>query len=299
MAAQQMPEYLAIGHVTVDLLADGSPVLGGAALYGALTAARFGLRAAVLTRGNFSRHGEAITRELGRLAGEVEFIVQAADDPTVFTNVAVADRRRQTIHAWAGPIDLSGLPPTWRSAPIVHLAPVAQEIDARQAGRLSPGYFGATPQGWMRQWKSSRGGAVTLTPLRLPAEVVSRLDALVVNAEEHTLARDDLEVVGRRGVVAITRGAAGAQVIDRGRALDVPAFPVPVVDDVGAGDVFGAVLFILRAGHEPTSLAARTAAAAAALKVQGCGPEAVPTREAVEDFLAEVAERGPGRARRG
>lgn len=297
MTAQQIPEYLAIGHVTVDLPPDGEPVLGGTALYAALTAARFGLRAAVLTRGSYTRHGDDVTGALRHVAREVEFIVQAADEPTTFTNTVVAGRRRQTIHSWAGPIDLSGLPPAWRSAPIIHLAPVAQEIDARQAGRLSPGYFGATPQGWMRQWQPPHG-TVTLTPLRLPTEVASRLDALVVNAEEHTLARDDLDVVGRRGLVAITRGAAGAQVIDRGRAFDVPAFPVPVVDDVGAGDVFAAVLFILRADREATSVAARAAAAAAALEVQGRGPEAVPTREAVEDFLAAVAERGPGRGRR-
>ena len=297
MAAQQTPDYLAIGHVTVDRNPNGSVSLGGTALYAALTAARFGLRAAILTRGNFTQHGPEITEALARYAAEIDIIVQAAAAPTVFTNVIVAGRRQQTVHSWAGPIDLTGLPPAWRSAGVIHLAPVAQEIDARQAGRLSPDYFGATPQGWMRQWQTSRQHRVSLQPLRLPDEILGRLDAIVVNSEEHTLARDALNTVGARGIAVVTRGAEGAQVVDRGRVIDVPAYPVPTVEDIGAGDVFAATLFLLRAEHEPTTVAARMAAAAAALRVQGHGPDAVPTREAVQEFLAR-AERRPARPRR-
>lgn len=296
MALQQPPAYLAIGHVTVDLTPDGTPALGGTALYAALQAARFGLHAAILTRGNFQEHGEAINRALSAVAAEVELIVQTADHPTVFTNRTVAGRRQQTIHRWAGPIDLSGLPPTWRSADIIHLAPVAQEIEPRQASGLSPGYFGTTPQGWMRAWQPGRG-LVSLSPLRLPPSLLSRIDALVVNAEEHTLSREAIDVVAARGLAAVTRGANGAQLIDRGRVIDVPAFPVPVVSDVGAGDVFAAVLFAMRAHHEATTLAGRTAAAAAALKVAHPGPEGVATRAEVEAFLAEASRRAARRRR--
>lgn len=291
MSSQRAPQYVAIGHVTVDLdPTTGTPRLGGTALYAALTAARFGLDAAILTRGKFDTYGAAISEELARFSHEVAMIVQEAAAPTVFTNRTVAGRREQTVHSWAGPIDLSGLPPTWRSARIIHLAPVAQEIDPRQAGRLSPEFLGATPQGWMRQWPRS-GGRVRLVPLRLPHELVTRLDGFVLSTLEHTLARDEIEAIAQRGVVAITRGPDGATVIDRGRTYDVPAYPVTVRDDVGAGDVFAAVLFLLRAQHEPTLWAAKMAAAAAALRIQGLGPDAVPTREAVEAFLERRGER--------
>jgi sugar/nucleoside kinase (ribokinase family) len=290
MLTQQAPDYLAIGHVTVDLYPDGRPVLGGTALYAALTAARFGLRAAVLTRGNLERHGEEIVEDLARFAREIALIVQEAQSSTVFTNRTVAGRREQTIHAWAGAIDLNGVPPHWRSAKVVHLAPVAQEIDPRQASRLNPGYLGVTPQGWMRQWPRGHEGRVRLAQLRLPLELLSRIDALVLSSVEHTLARDEIEAVGTRGLVAITRGADGAQLIDRGRVIDVPAYPVPVRNDLGAGDVFAAVLFLLRAEREPVSLAARMASAAAALRIQGEGPEAVPTRAQVEAFLESRGE---------
>ena len=281
-----VPDYVAVGHVTVDLRPDGDAVLGGSALYAALAAARFGLRAAVLTRGNYTSHGDEITAMLARFAGEFEIIVQGAGAPTTFTNQQVAGRRRQTVHQWAGPIDLNGLPPHWRSARIIHLAPVAQEIDYRQAGRLSPSYLGITPQGWMRQWPSA-GGLVTLRPLRLPPELLSRTDALVLNSEEQTLARDEVNAVSRRGLVAITRGGAGVEITDRGQSMTIPAFPVHAVDDLGAGDVFAAVLFLLRAEHEPVGRAGRMAAAAAALRVTRSGPGGVPRRDEVEAFMRE------------
>ncbi len=295
MTTSRALDYLAIGHVTIDMYPGDVPLLGGSALYAALTAARFGLRTAILTRGNFQRHGDAITEALQRVAGEVELIVQSADEPTVFTNVTITGRRHQTIHSWAGPIDLNGLPPHWRSSRVIHLAPVAEEIDPRRTGQLSPEYLGTTPQGWMRSWPP-RGGTVSMTPLRLPSELVSRFDALVVSSEEHTYAREAIEAVGARGIAVVTRGPDGAQVVDRGRIIDIPAYSVTTVDDTGAGDVFAAVLFLMRANREPTPVSARTAAAAAALRVRGLGPDAIPTRDAIEDFLRTVSS--PGRTGR-
>jgi sugar/nucleoside kinase (ribokinase family) len=295
--AGEAPDYLAIGHISIDLLRDGSAVLGGTALYAALTAARFGLRSAVLTRGNFSDHGDAVAEAFGRFAGEVEIVLQNAPQATVFTNTSVAGRRVQTIHSWAGRIDLSGVPPQWRSADIVHLAPIAQEIDPRQVGRLSPNFFGATPQGWMRHWPAERLGSVTLGQLRLPNELLGRIDALVLSSEEQSFARDAIDAVTRRGLVAVTRGPQGAEIIDRGRSIDVPAIPVRTIDDTGAGDVFAATLFVMRADQESTIASGRAAAAAAGLSVRQLGPDAVPTRETVEDYLEAHPPQAPRRAR--
>jgi sugar/nucleoside kinase (ribokinase family) len=294
MTMGKAPDYLAIGHVTVDLRPDDEPMLGGTALFSAVLAARFGLRAAVLTRGNFTRHGDRIAADLTRCAEEIDIIVQDAAQPTCFTNINRLGRREQTLHAWAGEIDLNGLPPLWRSAPVIHFGPVAQEIDARRAGRLSPDYVGVTPQGWMRRWPAGRGGLVRLVPPRLPPEFLARIDGLVMNSEEHTLARDEIDFVGRRALVAITRGSDGVQYIDRGRADDLPAFRVPVVDDTGAGDVFAAAMFLLRAEQTPTTASIRGAAAASALLIQRGGFDAVPTRQDVEAFVA----REEGRATR-
>ena len=44
-------DYTTVGHVTIDVLDDGSRRAGGTAFYSALQAARLGRRALIVTRG--------------------------------------------------------------------------------------------------------------------------------------------------------------------------------------------------------------------------------------------------------
>jgi sugar/nucleoside kinase (ribokinase family) len=287
----RVPEFVIIGHLTIDRTPGGG-MLGGSVLYGALAAARYGLRTAVLTRANLDTLDSSMTDQLARLTAEVDLVAQASDGITTFTNRDVSGRRQQTIHDWGGEIDLSGLPPLWRSARAVHLAPVAQEIDPRQVSRLSPQFLGCTPQGWMRRWDVDRYGPVRPTPLRLPADVVARIDALVISSEEYVSARETVAEIGRRGLTAVTRGIQGAALVDRGREVDVPAYRVPVVDTVGAGDVFAATLFAARSARESVAAAARYASAAAALTVRGSGIEFIPSRAEVEGLIERGSRRG-------
>jgi sugar/nucleoside kinase (ribokinase family) len=180
---------------------------------------------------------------------------------------------------------MSGLPPLWRSAAAIHVAPVAQEIDARQIARLSPRILGCTPQGWMRAWDRDRYGLVRTTPLRLPPDIVSRINIMVISSEESVAARDTLDVVGRTGLAVVTRGDQGARLTDRGRRVEVAPFPSPSIDTTGAGDVFAAALIAERADGAPVVASARYASAAAALKIAGHGIAAVPKREAVLDYI--------------
>jgi sugar/nucleoside kinase (ribokinase family) len=287
----RVPEYVAIGHMTIDRTPSGN-VLGGSVLYAALTAARYGLRSAIFTRANLGALDRQMREQLDAIAAEVEIVTQSSPGITTFTNTEVAGRRSQTLHDWGGEIDLTGLPPLWRSAGAIHIAPVAQEIDLRQVNRLSPQLLGCTPQGWLRHWDEQRLGQVRTSPLRLPPDFVSRIDALVVSAEEYAHARDVVVEIGQRGLSVVTRGIQGASLIDRGREVDVPAYRVKVVDTTGAGDVFAAALFAARSARESVSASARYASAAAALTVAGTGLSAVPSREAVEALI----ERGDRRA---
>ena len=286
-------EYLAIGHISVDVTPDG-PMLGGTVLYGALTAARFGARAAILTRGNLDALSADLRAQLDEIAGQVEIVVQSSRRNTSFTNLEQTGRRTQQLHSWAGEIDLSGAPPAWRSADVIHLAPIAQEIDIRSTGRLSAGLLGCTPQGWMRSWDARRFGAVRSTPLRLPTDLLARIDAMVVSSEEYANARDAVESVGRRALAVVTRGQQGAMLMDRGASSDLSPFATKIVDSTGAGDVFAAALFLMRARRESTSRSARYAAAAAGLSVQGYGLDAIPTIEDVEEMLGVQSSDFPG-----
>ncbi|RIK45748.1 MAG: carbohydrate kinase [Chloroflexi bacterium] len=284
MSSGRVPDYVVIGHLCVDRTPVGD-ALGGSALYCALAAARFGARVGVLSRANVAGLSPRLRDDLAAVTSEVELIVQESAGTTTFTNEEVAGRRKQTIHAWGEPIDLNGLPAHWRSAGVVHLAPIAQEIDLRQVGRLSAGMVGCTPQGWMRTWPPERLGPVRQIPLRLPPDVVARIDALVVSAQEYVDARDVVAAVGQRGLSVVTRGDLGVRVLDRGRAFEMEAFKVTEVDPAGAGDTFAAVLFAARSLGESTVASVRYAAAAAALKVSGWGVQATPRREAVERLI--------------
>jgi len=284
MQTASSPDFLAIGHFSVDLSEEG-PMLGGTVLYGALTAARLGAKAAVLTRGNLDLLDADLRNQLDDIAGQVDIVIQSSNDNTVFTNREQTGRRIQDLHSWAGEIDLSGVPPAWRSAEVIHLAPVAQEIDYRTTNRLSARLLGCTPQGWMRRWDQQKFGRVSPVPLRLPTDLLARIDAMVVSSEEYANAREAVESVGRRALAVITRGSQGATLMDRGTFNEMAPYASKIVDATGAGDVFAAALFVMRGRGEGVALSARYAAAAASLSVKGRGLAAIPTLEQIDDLL--------------
>ena len=88
--------------------------------------------------------------------------------------------------------------------------------------------------------------------------------------------------------VCVTRGAASVLVHDAAGPREIPAFEVPAVDTLGAGDVWhGALALFLAEGFVPDE-AVRRANAVAALKIAAFGGrEAVPSRALLERFLQE------------
>lgn len=86
----------------------------------------------------------------------------------------------------------------------------------------------------------------------------------------------------------VTRGAAGAVLLDRGfEVARAPAPPVAAVDTVGAGDVFCAAYAVRLALGDAPAVAMRFAATAGALATLAPGAQgAQPTRDEVERWLA-------------
>lgn len=281
------PDYLVIGHITADLQPDGGYVLGGTALYSALTAARLGARVAVLTRGVFGQEVAGMKiPSLDPYLSEISIIVQDADVPTTFINEYRADRRVQVMPHWGGPIDLKGLPPHWHNAKIVHLGPIADEIAPRNCVGLTNQFLGATPQGWMRSWPRSSGGRVNHVPLKLPGSLIERLDSVIVSDEEISYTREVVNRVGDRRVSVMTRGPEGAQVIAGGQKIELPGYNVKVQDLTGAGDVFAAAFFLKASDRTVSAHDAGTYAnAVAALSIGEVGPFGVPDRKQVEHLL--------------
>ena len=289
-----------IGHITADLQADGSVQLGGTALYSALTAARLGWRTAILTKGAFGLDFQGLAiPSLEEYAGQIDIIVQEADGPTVFVNEYLVDRRVQSIRHWAQPIDLRGLPTHWRGAKIVHLGPVAQEIDQRQAATLPAGFLGVTPQGWMRDWPRQTGGRVRHGTLRIVPELLDRIDSVIVSSDEIPYARAVVDQVAARRLGVVTFEERGSRIIHpeigtprgavatRKQTVELPGFKVAVRDSTGAGDVFAAAFFTKAV--EATSSAESAglfANATAALSLREVGPHGIPDRAEAEALVA-------------
>ena len=292
--AQRTPDYVVIGHICADIMPDGSSVLGGTALYSALAAAGLGKRVGVLTRGRFGVTIDTLTiPSLAEHADKLSIIVQDAEWPTCFVNeYDSAGRRTQHLPRWAGPIDLRGLPAHWRNARIIHLGPIAQEIDVRQTGALTPGFLGVTPQGWMRDWPRGTGGPVKPLHLRLPGELMSRIDSIVVNDEEFVYSRDSVERIGRTGYGIMTLGVQGARMWYQGHRgpIDAPAYNVKIVDPTGAGDVFAASFFCEVTNPRSTPEDALAFAnAAAGLSLDAVGATGIRPRKLVKQMVDQVA----------
>lgn len=305
LQGMRTPDYLIIGHITADLQDDGSVQLGGTALYSAMAAANMGAKVAILTRGKFGGEIAGMqVPDLGEYADRLQVIVQDADVPTTFTNKYIGTRRTQHIKHWAGPIDLRGMPTHWGNAKIVHLGPVADEIDTRRITGLTPGFLGVTPQGWMRDWPRERGGLVKHSQLRLPVDLVNRLDSAIVSDEEIFYTRELIERVGERRMSVVTRGPEGATIyhslgkdaeghpgLKQFRTVDIPGLNVKVKSLTGAGDVFAAAFFMKAAERSSSAVdAGRYANVVAALSRREIGVGSVPKLSEVERVLAELNE---------
>lgn len=87
--------------------------------------------------------------------------------------------------------------------------------------------------------------------------------------------------------LAVTLGPRGVLFMENGGIAHLPAFPVEVVDTLGAGDVWHGAFALALAEGQPERAAVRFASAVAAIKCTRFGGRAgTPTREEVERFLA-------------
>jgi hypothetical protein len=253
-----------------------------------MQASRLGLRVGVLTAG--------VPGELERLlepyAGELEVEVIPAPATTTLATSGSGHSRLQRVLRWAGPLP-EGIA---LDADILHLAPVARELPELVGG--AHGFIGLTPQGLVRRWRKpsctlelgspsvGAGGADRSAAAALA--LARRCDALVLGAPERGACSELIEATcASGGLVAVTDGPRPALLLGPGGSRVVVEVPQPPVvrDDLGAGDVYAAALFIALAAGEPPERAAAVANAAAALRIAGHGAGAIAHAQALEQRL--------------
>lgn len=292
----QTPEFLAVGHITRDLLPDGGWRLGGTVTFAALAAARLGYRAGILTSAP-----PDLLAAFAELAPQVAVTNVPTETATTFENIYRDGARRQFLRGQARHLTPDMLPAAWAHPRIVLLGPVAREVAAAFAGTFPDALTGATPQGWLRRWDAS--GAVSPAPLALAGRILPSLDAMVLSREDvlplpEALAlaadgvpRGDAEAgaliadwARQVPVLAVTRGRDGATLYRRAAApRHVSAYPAIEVDPTGAGDVFAAAFLCALADSGEPGSAADFASRVAAYSVEHPGASGIPTRAEVED----------------
>jgi sugar/nucleoside kinase (ribokinase family) len=266
------PDYLVVGHLTQDLLPDGGAAPGGTVYYGALTAARLGYRAGVLTA----------AAAWSALPPGVDVAVAPSGATSTFAHSYVGGRRQQLVHAVAAPITPAHLPDHWRAAPVVHLGPVLDEVSEELAFAFPGALVGATPQGWMRRLDGPLPAPMRPVPWRPSGELLRRLDLLVLSVEDLDGDEATAAAYARHcPCVALTHGGAGVTLFVDGEPHHIPAAPARVVDTNGAGDVFAAAMLLQLFETGDPLAAARFGAAAAALAVEARGVAGIPSRAAV------------------
>jgi 1D-myo-inositol 3-kinase len=276
------PEFVAIGHVTLDRFGDEVRP-GGAALYSAVTAHRLGLSAGILT-------SHAADYPLEAIPSRIEVVTLEAPATTVFDYDAVSGDRQQKLVSTARPLAVRDLPDDWRAAPLVLLAPVAQEVDLRLSAAFEDGSVGAAVQGWLRAVDDER--RIVTQPWGEAREVLNRVLAVFVSAEDLRGHESQLtEWVQRVPITVVTAGAAGALLYVNGERYEVRPRGTREVDPTGAGDVFATAFLVSYHRHADPWEAAEAATCAASLSVEGEGWSTVPDVARLEEALAEYRAR--------
>lgn len=280
MQPVQEIDYLLIGHICQDVTPEGSR-LGGTASFSALTARAMGLRVGVLT---------SVSPEMKPLLAplqSISLISIPSKQSTIFQNTYTPDGRIQTLLGRAQELHWYDLPTQWRMPGIVHLAPVADEVDQRLASRFNGALVGVTPQGWMRQW--DRAGRVSFQPWANAGRVLTHTRALVLSIEDIEDDEDMALYLARQvEVLVVTRGREGCTLFVRGQPASIPAPQVREIDPTGAGDIFAAAFFArLKASGDPLA-SARFATVLASDSVTRPGLDSIPNAAMIQTAMGSL-----------
>ena len=277
------PDFVAIGHVTLDRIGDASRP-GGAALFAAVAAHRLGLSVGLLTS-----HGDDFPLDL--IPPKIEVVSIPAADTSRFEHRLDAEGRVSHVRAVAGRLTTADVPDDWRGAALTLLAPVLDEVDPMIATLFTEGAVGAAAQGWLRH--AARDGLVVPRTWRSPERLLQSVQALFLSRED--IRGQESEVVEwfqRTPIGVLTADRDGALLFVNGERYEVRPRPAREVDPTGAGDVFAATFLVQYQRDGDPWQAAAAAACAGSLAVEGQGWSAVADRATLDAALADYQRKG-------
>jgi len=306
-----------LGELVIDLIPAAGP--GGRPLYAANPGgapgnvaaglARLALRSLMLSKVGPGAFGDLLVRTLAEAGVETAGVVRAVTEPTALAMVTLdAQGEREFMLYREGcadanlgadelPFDLLAgcrllhVGSLSLATPVSAGAQRAAVAAVREKGGLVSADVNLRPAIWRDR------DAMCATGI----EAARNADILKVGAEELVLLTGTDDIAGGAQAIwhpslrllAVTRGAEGAQLFTRDRSVAIPGYPVAVVDTVGCGDAFMAALLaeLLRLGALPDSAQGlmengRFACAAGAVMAGVSGAMAtMPRRDEIERLL--------------
>lgn len=278
-------DYLCIGHVTEDIWQDGTRSPGGGVMFASRAAMSWLKHVTVLTAaaGDFD-HALAMPG--------VDVRCVPAASTAQFENVYTAAGRKQRVAPCPTRLGPQHLSDDLLACPLVHIAPVDNEIEVDAIFCFPPSTFiGVAPQGWMRRWDAD--GFVFTQPWQDAERVLRRANAVVISEED--VAHDWASLrhwATLTPILAVTQGAKGCTLFVDGEDTQVPPADVDPIDPTGAGDAFTASLFVaLKEGASPLT-AAHLANCIAGHSVAHTAHNWFPTRDDVLQCIGQVQRAG-------
>ena len=225
--------YLVIGHVTADLTPTGIR-LGGTAAFSGLTAQALGLRTGIIT---------ACAPELNTLRiKSLLLFTKISTQSTTFENISDGTQRVQYLYHLAERLTVEDIPRFDPAPDIIHLGPVANEVDWKIIHNFPNSMKCLTPQGWMRSRNSEN--QVHYQHWDNFELAISHSDVAVISLDD--VLKDEAliaEMASAIPVFAVTENYRGARVYWNNDVRFFKAPEVKYVDDTGAGDIFATAFF--------------------------------------------------------
>jgi sugar/nucleoside kinase (ribokinase family) len=268
-------DYLMLGTITRDVSSSGQYSLGGTVAYSSLMANTIGLRVGIVSSMSSDLNLSPL-EETGILVAR-----QHSDVTTVYENIYTADGRVQYLRKRASSLRFDSVPVQWLTAPIVHIGPLANDIDYSIIHKFPNAFIGITLQGWLRKW--DHHGRILRTEFPKLTKVLSKVDAVVLSMEDVDGDWDYIERCATYAkVLVVTQADKGATIFIGEKKHQFRAPNVVMIDSTGAGDIFASVFFVLYHYTSDARFATRLAVKVASDSITRAGLQSVPADVDVE-----------------
>ena len=124
---------------------------------------------------------------------------------------------------------------------IIHLCPIADEIDYGILSNCNAKLIGATIQASLRAWDDDG----MIFPKAMDWNLLNGIDVVIISNEDVLGLHEAINhIKDQVPIVIVTEGRSGAYLHQEGEEQFFPSFPIVQLRETGAGDTFATAFFI-------------------------------------------------------